>query len=94
MEQVHLDSIQLYSILSAIFWLSLGVVCMWYGNRMSVQQHQATGKTVSFLGLVMFVNAALVVYIPDLLLAWIIAGGLLLISAVILWIYQRKQKGV
>lgn len=94
MEQVHLDSIQLYSILSAIFWLSLGVVCMWYGNRMSVKQHQAMGKAVSFWGLVMFVNAALVVYIPDLLLAWIIAGALSFISAVILWIYQRKQKEV
>ena len=29
------------------------------------------GKAVSFWGLIMFVNAALVVYIPDIMLAWI-----------------------
>lgn len=92
MESTHLASTEIYSILSAILWLIIGVVIMRYGNRIRMEKEQSDGKAVSFWGLVMFVNAALVVYIPDIMLAWMIAIVLFLISLIILLIYQYKQK--
>lgn len=92
MESIHLASTEIYSILSAILWLIIGVVIMRYGNRIRMEKGQSDGKAVSLWGLVMFVNAALVVYIPDIMLAWMIAIVLFLISLIILLIYQYKQK--
>ena len=92
MESIHLASTEIYSILSAILWLIIGVVIMRYGNRIRMEKGQSDGKAVSFWGLVMFVNAALVVYIPDIMLAWMIAIVLFLISLIILLIYQYKQQ--
>lgn len=92
MEGIHLESVEIYSILSAIFWLVMGVVIMRYGNRIRVEKDQNMGKAVSFWGLVMFVNAALVVYIPDLLLAWIISILTFVISALVVFFIKHKQK--
>lgn len=92
MESIHLESVEIYSILSAIFWLVMGVVIMRYGNRIRMEKDQNMGKVLSFWGLVMFVNAALVVYIPDLLLAWIISILTFVISLLIIVLYKHKQK--
>ena len=92
MDSIHLESVEIYSILSAIFWLVMGVVIMRYGNRIRMEKDQNMGKALSFWGLVMFVNAALVVYIPDLLLAWIISILTFVISLLIIVLYKHKQK--
>lgn len=92
MDGIHLESMEIYSILSAIFWLVMGVVIMRYGACFRMEKDQNMGKAVSFWGLVMFVNAALVVYIPDLLLAWIISILSCLISSLIIVLYKHKQK--
>lgn len=92
MDSIHLESIAIYSILSAIFWLAIGVIIMRYGSRIRMEKNQNIGKAISYGGLVMFVNAALVVYIPDLLLAWMIAMGLFLVTMILVFLYQYKQK--
>ena len=37
MESIHLASTEIYSILSAILWLIIGVVIMRYGNRIRME---------------------------------------------------------
>lgn len=92
MDSIHLESIEIYAILSAIVWLVIGVIILRYGGRIRMDKNQNIGKAISYGGLVMFVNAALVVYIPDLLLAWMIAIGLFLVTMMLVFFYQYKQK--
>lgn len=92
MDSIHLESVEIYSILSAIFWLVMGVVIMRYASRIRMEKDQNMGKALSFWGLVMFVNAALVVYIPDLLLAWIISILTFVISILVVFFIKHKQK--
>lgn len=92
MDSIHLESIEIYAILSAIVWLVIGVIILRYGGRIRMDKNQNIGKAISYGGLAMFVNAALVVYIPDLLLAWMIAMGLFLVTMILVFLYQYKQK--
>lgn len=88
---MKLASGDVWSIVSALLWLMIGICVLWYANRRS-QQGEAFGKVLSFWGLSLLVNAALAVYIPDAMPAGMICLGIFLIGLILVVLWKRKNK--
>lgn len=86
-------------IVMALVWLSCGVLVMRYANQWSHKQTNDTkreqaqktfGTWMSFYSLLLFVNAALSVYLSDVRMVLMVTIGSALIGALVLLIgYQR-----
>lgn len=81
----------LHSILHAIVWLTLGIVVLWYGNKVA-QEQKRFSKVLSFWGLSLLVNAALAVYIPDGRIAVIACLVIGITGFVIVLVARMKMK--
>lgn len=88
---MKLASSDVWSILSAILWLMIGISMLWYANRRSAQG-DALGKILSFWGLSLLVNAALAAYIPDGKLAVMICLAIFFIGFVLVFLWYLKNK--
>lgn len=88
---MKLASNDVFSIILAILWLMLGISVLWYANHKTLQG-DAFGKILSFWGLSLLLNAALAVYIPDIMTAGMLCLAVFLIGLVLLLIWKRKHK--
>lgn len=86
---MNLNQMEVGSILFAVVWLTIGILVLWYANRLS-EQKKPLGKAVSFWGLSLLINAAIAVYIPNLKIAGMLSGSIFIIGLLIIIIYMKK----
>lgn len=88
---MKLASSDVFSIVIAILWLMIGISVLWYANRKTLQG-DAIGKILSFWGLSLLLNAALAVYITDIMIAGMLCLAIFLTGLVLVLIWKRKQE--